>query len=90
MTRRSPISIRARTLLHSLTQGCFLVATLSVDDGSHISTTKGAGWVHLLTEYSHRGSESRKGGRERHTSQGRFWLRQYPPHNDQGTFPPYY
>jgi len=64
-----------------------LAVTSSLDHASQFSTTEGEGWNHLIAEYRHRWPESREGGLECHASQGCFWFRQRPPHNDQGTFP---
>jgi len=64
-----------------------LVATSSLNHASQVPTTEGEGWGYLIAEYRHRGLESREGGLECYASQGSFWFRQCPPHNDQGTFP---
>ena len=72
--------------LTACAQARFLAATLCFDDGNQTPTIEGAGRDPLLIEPSHRGHESREGSFERHTSQGRFWLRQCPAHHDQGAF----
>jgi len=64
-----------------------LAATSSLDHASQFPTTEREGWDHLIAEYRHRGPESREGDLKCHASQGSFWFRQCPPHNDQGTFP---
>jgi len=69
------------------TQDHSLTATLIFDDGSRIPTAKETGQDSLLIKCSNRDPKSRKGGSGRCTSQGRSWLRDYPPHNDKSRFP---
>jgi len=64
------------------------VTTQSFDNGHNVPATEASRPHSLIVECGHRGLESRKGGREHHTSQGRFWFRQHPFDNDQGAFPP--
>ena len=80
----SPISVR----IHSPGAHPFLVAILNLNHANRVPTTKGEGSDHLVLECGHRGLESRERALRCHPSQGRLRFRQYPPHNDQGIFPP--
>lgn len=65
---------------------CFLPPTSSFDHEYQFQT-KTSRKSHLLAEYGYRDHESREGGPECDTSQGRFWFRQRSSDNDQGTSP---
>ena len=62
----------------------FPVATSSsiLGHASQLPTTEGEGWDHLVTQYRHRGIESREGALGYNASQGRFWFRQRPSYDD--------
>ena len=61
-----------------------LTATSSFDYGCKDPTTERPGRRYLSVERRCRGLESHKGGRKRHTSQGRLWFRQRASHDDKG------
>ena len=88
MTRWTSSAQRQSLLgfLIAFTPSSFCVAILRLDHGRQISTTKWAEWCPLLTQYGHRWPESRQGGLEHHTGQGRLWLRRHPSRNDQSMF----
>ena len=62
----------------------FHATTFRFDHVRRPPAVKGTGQCSLLAECGHRWSESRQGGLKHHTSQGCFWLRRHPAHNDQG------
>ena len=85
----APCLHRAWVLLHGLrATSQSLSATSNFDRRYESPVTERARWCPLVAERRHRGRESREGDLEHHASQGRFWLRQHPSDDDQGTCVP--
>jgi len=88
MTKWPLVCIRVRVLPHTLPAARLLAAAPTFFHEYEFPATGTPGWRSLGVECGHRGRESREGGLEHHTSQGRFWFRQCSSNNDQSMFPP--